>query len=177
MGAGASIVSLVSKVFQAVIGISCLLQTACCVGHIGFLLPALPAEIDSFRHFLGGGPNWRFRRISYRRSASPTSSLRFSHPSPNGRVSPRRLTQYASNSWRAFFYFSAGVACLIIVCAVIFIPADRAVQDSNRSVDWVGAALITSGLVLLTFTLAGGEGAPNGVRTLASSSLSRNTIC
>lgn len=50
--------------------------------------------------------------------------------------------------------------------AWVYVPADPTLErDQNREVDWIGAALITSGLSLLVFGLADGEGAPDGVCT------------
>lgn len=74
----------------------------------------------------------------------------------------RRLTEYAT--WRAIFWTSAGLAALIAIGAWIFVPDDRDIPIENRDVDWLGAGLITVGLALVTFALADGSGAPDGVR-------------
>jgi hypothetical protein len=57
---------------------------------------------------------------------------------------------------------------MIAMSAWYFVPADGPVEKENRNVDWIGAALVTAGLVLVTFTLAGGEGAPQGVRKFSA---------
>ncbi|CEQ42772.1 SPOSA6832_04614, partial [Sporobolomyces salmonicolor] len=74
------------------------------------------------------------------------------------------LTEYASDSWRSIFYVSAGVAALVGVGAFYAVPPDPE-KDNTLTVDWIGGALITSGLVLLTFSLADGSSAPNGWKT------------
>ena len=42
-------------------------------------------------------------------------------------------------------------------------------NNFTRRVDWIGAALVTSGLVLITFVLGQGELAPDGWRTPCTS--------
>lgn len=61
------------------------------------------------------------------------------------------------------FFVSAGIGALIGLLALWVVPRDRPKDDTLR-VDWIGGALITSAVTLLTFSLAGGEGAPDGVR-------------
>ncbi|KAF8319050.1 efflux transporter [Clavulina sp. PMI_390] len=70
------------------------------------------------------------------------------------------LTQYTGKTWRSAFYFQAGMAVLAAVLAIIFIAPDThhlALSAQDRRVDWIGAALITCGLVLLTFSVGDGE--------------------
>ncbi|GAA5940651.1 hypothetical protein JCM3775_004752 [Rhodotorula graminis] len=74
------------------------------------------------------------------------------------------LTEYAAIKWRAIFHVSAGIGALIGVSALWLVPADRA-KDKSLTVDWLGGLLITSAVVLLTFSLADGEGAPHGWKT------------
>lgn len=86
--------------------------------------------------------------------------------SPATRADPSScysLTEYAAIKWRAIFHVSAGIGALIGVSALWLVPADRA-KDKSLTVDWLGGLLITSAIVLLTFSLADGEGAPDGVR-------------
>ncbi|KAM0751514.1 putative efflux transporter [Meredithblackwellia eburnea MCA 4105] len=74
------------------------------------------------------------------------------------------FAQYAT--WRAVFWFSAGFALMLVVCGYFFIPPDRKRHlDEDRSIDWIGAALVTSGLVLATFALADGSSAAKGWKT------------
>lgn len=79
------------------------------------------------------------------------------------------LTQYAPIGWRAVFYVSAGIAALVIIGAVLLVPADKK-RHATGTVDWLGAFLITAGLTLVTFTLADGSGQPKGVRHCSSAS-------
>ncbi|GAA5993012.1 hypothetical protein JCM10908_000798 [Rhodotorula pacifica] len=74
------------------------------------------------------------------------------------------LTEYAPDTWRSVFFVSAGIGALIGPLALAVVPRDRA-KDKTLTVDWIGGALITSAVTLLTFSLAGGEGAPNGWKT------------
>lgn len=75
------------------------------------------------------------------------------------------LTEYAPPGWRATFFVSAGMGALLLIMAAFFVPKDPPRDMTNRSVDWVGAALITTGLTLLTFALADGSSVPDGWRT------------
>lgn len=72
------------------------------------------------------------------------------------------LTEYAAITWRAVFFVSTGIGALIGVAALFLVPADHP-KDKSLTVDWIGGALITSAVTLLTFALADGEGSPNGV--------------
>jgi MFS family permease len=57
------------------------------------------------------------------------------------------------------FYFQAGVAALTATLGLLAIDKDTHHLDPSldRRVDWIGAALVTAGLVLLTFALGDGE--------------------
>ncbi|KZT57350.1 MFS general substrate transporter [Calocera cornea HHB12733] len=70
------------------------------------------------------------------------------------------VTQFAAVSWRALFYVLGGVAGLVFAGALICFPNDRVDPSADRRVDWLGAFLITAGLVLLLFCLGEGEIAP-----------------
>ena len=74
------------------------------------------------------------------------------------------MTEYAPVGWRAIFYVSAGLAAGISILGMLVIPKDARMDLQDQTVDWIGAGLATGGLVLLTFSLAAGDGAPNGVR-------------
>lgn len=62
-------------------------------------------------------------------------------------------------SWKLAFYFQAGVALLTATLGLLAIDKDIHHLDPSldRRVDWVGAALVTTGLILLTFALGDGE--------------------
>ncbi|EJD06323.1 MFS general substrate transporter [Fomitiporia mediterranea MF3/22] len=75
------------------------------------------------------------------------------------------LTQWAPATWRAPFYLSAGLAALVFIGGVFYIDKDVPSTETDRRVDWLGAALVTSALVLITFVLGEGEQAPQRWRT------------
>lgn len=62
-------------------------------------------------------------------------------------------------SWKSGFYFQAGLCVLTALLAFLAIDADTHHLDPSldRRVDWLGALLVTSGLVLITFSLGDGE--------------------
>jgi hypothetical protein len=71
-----------------------------------------------------------------------------------------------------YFYFhgqltvlhSTTVGGLIFVLAIVVVPQDyKKDRKGDRSVDWFGAFIVTSGLVLLTFALADAKRASKGV--------------
>ncbi|KAH8102358.1 MFS general substrate transporter [Phellopilus nigrolimitatus] len=70
------------------------------------------------------------------------------------------LTQWAPTTWRAPFFLMAGIAVLVLIGGVFFVDADRPSQEKDKRVDWLGAALVTTALVLITFVLGEGEFAP-----------------
>ncbi|CAE6530569.1 unnamed protein product [Rhizoctonia solani] len=75
------------------------------------------------------------------------------------------MTQYTSVGWRGVFYVSAGLAALTIIAAAFAIHKDRPSQEEDRRIDWIGAALSTTALVLLTFSLAQSSSVEDGWRT------------
>lgn len=62
-------------------------------------------------------------------------------------------------SWKSGFYFQAGLCALTATLAFLAIDADTDHLDPSldRRVDWIGALLVTSGLVLITFAVGDGE--------------------
>ncbi|KZT57349.1 MFS general substrate transporter [Calocera cornea HHB12733] len=69
------------------------------------------------------------------------------------------VTEYAAISWRALFFVLAGIGGLVLIGAILVFPKDHDFSEDKR-VDWLGAFLITAGLVLLLFCLGEGEIAP-----------------
>lgn len=84
------------------------------------------------------------------------------------------MTQYAADTWRSVFFVSAGIGGLISLMALFVVPRDGE-KDRSLTVDWIGGAMITSAVTLLTFALADGEGAPGGVRQ-TERSLSKSPV-
>ncbi|KAJ6614831.1 MFS general substrate transporter [Mycena sp. CBHHK59/15] len=75
------------------------------------------------------------------------------------------LTQYTKASWRSPFFLVTGVACLCALGGFMFIDPDVPSTEIDKRVDWVGAFLVTGGLVLLVFVLGQGSVAPHGWKT------------
>jgi hypothetical protein len=67
--------------------------------------------------------------------------------------------------WRAIFFVFAGISTLSALGALLVIDADIRDPSADRRVDWIGAMLVTTGLVLFTFVLGEGESAPQQWRT------------
>ena len=70
------------------------------------------------------------------------------------------ITQYAS--WKWVFGAVAILTALVAVAGIVFIPSPKPVPhqagvSARASVDWIGAALITVGLLLLLFALTEGN--------------------
>ncbi|ADV20469.1 efflux protein [Cryptococcus gattii Ru294] len=74
------------------------------------------------------------------------------------------FTSYVSNTWRGALYCIAGLAFAVSICAFFVVPNDGS-HSSDRRVDWIGAALVTVGLIFLLFSISDGENAPNGWKT------------
>ncbi|KAF8658411.1 hypothetical protein AX16_001964 [Volvariella volvacea WC 439] len=75
------------------------------------------------------------------------------------------LTQLSEPSWRSTFFLSTGLTVLYILTGVVTIDPDEPSLEADRRVDWLGAFLVTAGLVLIVFVLSDGEIAPQGWRT------------
>lgn len=72
---------------------------------------------------------------------------------------------FGSITWRGVFHLNVGLAALTFLIALYAIDPDQPSTESDKRVDWVGAALVTAGLVLIMFVLGQGELAPKGWRT------------
>jgi predicted MFS family arabinose efflux permease len=68
-------------------------------------------------------------------------------------------------SWRSPFYLIAGISCLCALGGFLVIDADVPSTEKDKRVDWMGAFLVTTGLVLLVFVLGQGSLATNGWKT------------
>ncbi|TRM64811.1 major facilitator superfamily domain-containing protein [Schizophyllum amplum] len=67
------------------------------------------------------------------------------------------LTQYTKATWRSSFYLSAGLSAASAIGGMYAIARDPPSQETDRRVDWLGSALVTTGLTLIIFVLAQGE--------------------
>lgn len=83
-------------------------------------------------------------------------------------------SSFRSPTWRAPFFFAAGLSALTVLLGWLVIEPDTHHLDASldRRVDWIGAALVTGGLVLLVFSLGDGESAPQGWKTGCTSPFS-----
>ncbi|TFY77725.1 hypothetical protein EWM64_g6287 [Hericium alpestre] len=75
------------------------------------------------------------------------------------------LTQLSHTTWRSNFYLAAGLCGLGTIAGLISIDADEPSTEDDKRIDWLGALLITAGLVLVIFVLSDGELAPQKWRT------------
>jgi len=63
--------------------------------------------------------------------------------------------------WRWWFWIAAIMALMAFVAAYVSVPSDRPERhELNLSMDWTGAATITSGLILVAYALAASSGSP-----------------
>ncbi|KAK8869878.1 hypothetical protein IAR55_000446 [Kwoniella newhampshirensis] len=74
------------------------------------------------------------------------------------------FTSYVDDTWRGALFTMAGLAFAITVTAWFVVPRDPSITNDRR-VDWLGAALVTVGLVFLQFVISDGESAPNRWKT------------
>jgi hypothetical protein len=72
-------------------------------------------------------------------------------------------------SWRATFFYSAGMGLLTVIGALVFFEDDSQTPKDNASrtslvlqIDWLGTLLITSGIILFLFGLTSGRSTEQG---------------
>ncbi|KAG1735317.1 major facilitator superfamily domain-containing protein [Suillus paluster] len=75
------------------------------------------------------------------------------------------LTEFSSTHWSSVFYLTAGISALTGLTGMISFDADVPSTEIVKRVDWIGALLITVGLVLIVFVLGQGELASQGWKT------------
>ncbi|CAK5272002.1 unnamed protein product, partial [Mycena citricolor] len=75
------------------------------------------------------------------------------------------LAQKTHASWRSLFYLFAGLSALCVLGGVLAIDDDIPSLEADKRVDWIGAFLVTAGLVLLLFVLGQGQLATRGWKT------------
>lgn len=83
-------------------------------------------------------------------------------------------------TWRSTFYLTSGLCLLAMAAGFYSIPPDHVSTEVDKRVDWLGAFLVTAGLVLIVFVLSDGEIAPNQWATSCAcrpfSSMTRLTV-
>ncbi|KAL4260570.1 Major facilitator superfamily (MFS) profile domain-containing protein [Pleurotus pulmonarius] len=75
------------------------------------------------------------------------------------------LTQLTVKTWRSTFYLSTGLTVLCLLLGLVAIDRDQPSSEQDKRVDWLGALLVTAGLVLIVFVLGQGEIAPHAWST------------
>ncbi|KAF8992537.1 major facilitator superfamily domain-containing protein [Cyathus striatus] len=75
------------------------------------------------------------------------------------------LTQFTAKTWRSPFYFLTGLVFLCLIGGLVSIDKDLPSSETDKRVDWIGAFLVTGGLVLIVFVLGQGEIAPDQWKT------------
>ncbi|OCH91774.1 efflux transporter [Obba rivulosa] len=75
------------------------------------------------------------------------------------------LTQLSAPTWRSTFYFLAGLSALCFVGGLLSFDRDPPSTEADRRIDWLGAFLVTAGLVFIVFVLSDGSIAPDGWKT------------
>ena len=63
------------------------------------------------------------------------------------------LTQ-SKATWRAIFYFQAGLGAFFIALGCVALRSDHTETTYKKGLDWGGALLSTAGMALLTYSLA-----------------------
>ncbi|EKM57838.1 uncharacterized protein PHACADRAFT_251711 [Phanerochaete carnosa HHB-10118-sp] len=72
------------------------------------------------------------------------------------------LTQLTAATWRSVFFLMAGLGVACFAGGFFAIDKDLPSTEKDRRVDWLGAFLVTAGLVLIVFVLSDGTIAPEG---------------
>lgn len=131
------------------------------VGNPRACLPAIPSSVDRLCYVFSRctdrrstrDPTWRRAHSIYK------VSLDLSHY-----LMPK-LIAFNRASWRAPFFLIAGLSFLCAVGGLLLIDPDLPSTEADTRVDWLGAFLVTAGLVLLVFVLGQGSLAPHGWKT------------
>ncbi|KAK0463249.1 efflux transporter [Desarmillaria tabescens] len=114
---------------------------------------ALPATMGILAHSF---PPGRTRSIAFACYAAGAPLGGFTGQALGG-----TLIQLSDPTWRSNFYLSSGLTLMFLLMGVWSIPKDEPSTEADRRIDWLGAFLITAGLVLIIFVLSDGEIAPN----------------
>lgn len=70
-----------------------------------------------------------------------------------------------SEAWRSAFFLFASLAALCLAGGLICIDKDVPSAEVDKRIDWIGACLVSIGLVLIVFALGDGTIAPQKWRT------------
>ncbi|KAI9464423.1 MFS general substrate transporter [Lactarius psammicola] len=72
------------------------------------------------------------------------------------------LTQVTKATWRTPLFLFSGVAFAFMILGFFVFEEDEPSTEEDKRVDWIGAALITTGLVLIVFVLSDSPTAHRG---------------
>jgi MFS family permease len=78
---------------------------------------------------------------------------------------------FASTSWRIAFYLQTSLSAIFCCTSYISLPKNQEVAERDRSIDWIGAALATTGLIMLNFALTDSQSAPKCVQVYGCASV------
>ena len=112
----------------------------------------LPNEIHCFCDFLS--------RSTYRRSSRDDLGRtidRGYEVTTSPHVSFITHLETDRQHWRSTFYLSTGLTAACLILGLFSIDPDEPSTETDQRVDWLGALLITTGLVLIVFVLSDGE--------------------
>ncbi|WWC69543.1 uncharacterized protein I206_103485 [Kwoniella pini CBS 10737] len=74
------------------------------------------------------------------------------------------FVSFVKHTWRSALWFLSGLGFVATITAYFVIPWDSS-HTKDKSLDWPGAMLVTSGLVLIQYVISAGQSAPNGWKT------------
>ncbi|KAI9464426.1 efflux transporter [Lactarius psammicola] len=72
------------------------------------------------------------------------------------------LTQLTKATWRTPIFLFSGIALAFMILGFFVFEEDEPSTEEDKRVDWIGAALITAGLVLIVFVLSDSPTAHRG---------------
>ena len=81
-----------------------------------------------------------------------------------------------SPTWRTPFFLESALNFLCLVGGLVSIDPDVPFTETDKRIDWLGAFLVTAGLVLIVFVLGQGESAPQQWRTGCESVMSNQSL-
>lgn len=113
----------------------------------------IPASVGIISHHFppGKARSWAFATFS---AGAPVGGI---FGSAVGGV----LTEYTAKTWRSPYYLMAGITFLSLLCGMYCVDRDKMSTETDKRIDWLGAFIVTAGLVLIVFVLGQGELAPN----------------
>ncbi|THV01071.1 MFS general substrate transporter [Dendrothele bispora CBS 962.96] len=113
-----------------------------------------PAGVSLFVHYFPPGPT-RNRAFGILGAGQPIGFIL-------GLVLGGLLVE-SSATWRCIFYIQTGLAGLLVALGLIVLDNDKSDRTYySKGLDWGGAILSTSGVGLLTYSLADSTSAPRG---------------